>query len=135
MEQKEFTDYIIPKMIERFPQFRELCEDKPNDITDINYKSDKGKITFWITTQYREITLGFTGDSDCDWHTHMSLFGAETPDEELAAACAFIDDIINDRMKIIHSSIVGYYPTNNVEEEIANKMNEEIFEIFNWSDL
>lgn len=135
MEQKEFTDYIIPKIVDRFPQFRSLFTNRPNDIIDIDHKSDNGKVIFWLTTQDREITLGFTGDTDCDWHTHMSLFGANTPEEELEFAIDFIDDIISDKKKIIHSSIIGYYPTDNLEDEVANKEKHEVLEVFRWSDL
>jgi len=131
MTQKEFTDFIIPKMIDKFPQFAQLCTSKSDDITDIDNKSNKGKLTFSVTTQDKEITLGFTGDTDCDWHTHMSLFEANTPDEELEAANKFISDIIFDKKKIIHSSIHGYYPTDkNVTSDKS-----EIVEIFKWSDL
>ena len=135
MEQKEFTYYVISKIVERFPQFRELCTKKPNDIIDIDYKSNKGKLTFWLTTQDSEITLGFTGDSDCDWHTHMSLFGANTPDEELEVAIDFIDSIISDKKKIIHSSIEGYFPTDNVEVDFMNNEKGEELQVFKWSDL
>jgi hypothetical protein len=135
MEQKEFTYYIISKIVERFPQFRELCTKKPNDIIDIDYKSNTSKLTFWLTTQDKEITLGFNSDSGCDWHTHMSLFGANTPDEELEVAVDFIDSILGDRKKVIHSSIVGYFPTDNVEDEFMNKEKDEVLEVFKWSDL
>ena len=112
-----------------------MCTKRPNNIIDINYQSNKGSLIFWITTENKEITIGFTGDNDGDWHTHMTLFGATTPDEELEIACYFLNDIINDRKKIIHSSIVGYHPTDNVEREITNKAKEEILEVFNWSDI
>ena len=135
MEQKKFTYYVISKMVERFPQLRELCTKKPNDIIDIDYKSNKGKLTFWLTTQDNEITLGFTGDSPCDWHTHMSLFGANTPEEELEVAIDFIDSIISDRKKIIHSSIEGYFPTDNVEVDFMNNEKGEELQVFKWSDL
>jgi len=46
MNQKEFTDYIVPKIIDRFPQFKDLCTVKPNDIIDIDYKSRKSNSRF-----------------------------------------------------------------------------------------
>src|SRR4051812_5912444 len=91
MEQQEFTNYIIPKLIERFPQFKGHLTTKPNDIIDIDFKSNKGNLTLWVTTQDREITIGFAGYSDCDWHMHISLFDANTPDEELHAAIKLIN--------------------------------------------
>ena len=136
MNQKEFTDYIIPKIIDHFPQFKDLCTDKPNDIIDIDYKSKNGKVTFWLTTQDREITLGFTGKTECDWHTHMSLFGANTPDEELEVAIDFIEKVLNDKKKIVHSNIRGYCPTDNTIDEIYKEQEkDEVLEVLKWSDL
>jgi hypothetical protein len=135
MNQKEFTDYIIPKIVDYFPQFKDLCTVKPNDIIDIDYKSNQGKVTFWLTTQDREITLGFTGDTECDWHTHMSLFGANTPDEELQIAIDFIQKIIGDKENIVYSNIRGYYLTDNIDNINKCQSTSETFEIFKWSDL
>ena len=136
MGQKEFTEYIIPKVLDNFPQFKGSCVVKPNDIIDIEYKSNKGKLIFWLTTQDREITLGFTGDTECDWHTHMSLFGANTPDEELVGAMDFIDKIINNKKTIVHSSTQGYYPTDDTIDEIKEEREQdESLEFFKWADL
>ena len=136
MNQKEFTEYIIPKIIDHFPQFQDLCTVKPNGIIDIDYKSNKGKIIFWLTTQDKEITLGFTGDTECDWHTHMSLFGANTPDEELKVAVDIIDRIINDKENIVHSNIRGYCPTELTIDKInEQREKDEILEVLKWSDL
>ena len=135
MEQKEFTDYIISKILDRFPQFKDLCIVKPNNIIDIDYKSKKGKLTFWLTTQNKEITLGFTGDTQCDWHAHMSLFGANTPNEELHVAIDLINDILSDKTKIIHSSIRGFYCIVNISEENEYKEKNEVINVFKWSDL
>ena len=114
MEQKHFTDYISPKLIDRFPQLANFCTTKPNNIVDIDYKSPQGKLTLWITTQDQEITVGLTGDMDCDWHTHMSLFGANTPEEELEAATQLINSILNDQEPIVHSNLNGYFLTDDI---------------------
>ena len=135
MEQKEFTNYIIPKIIDRFPQFENLCTIKPNDIIDIDYKSPRGKLTFWLTTQDKEITVGFTGDTECDWHTHMSLFGANTPDEELDEAVQLIDSILNGKEKIIYSTVLGYFITDDIDGVDKYKQENEIIKTFYWSDL
>ena len=97
MNQKEFTEYTIPKIIARLPSLEDFCTFKPNDIIDIDYKSKKGKLTVWLTTQNIEITIGFTGDTECDWHAHMSQFGANTPDEGIRAAIELLDNIINNK--------------------------------------
>lgn len=131
MTQKEFTDFIIPKIIDKFPQLAGLCTTKPDDIIDIDIKSNRGKLIFWVTTQDKEVTLGFTGDTTCDWHIHMSSYGANTPDEEVEVAINFISDIIFDKKKIIHSNIYGYYPT---DKNVTSDKNE-LVEISKWSDL
>ena len=136
MGQKEFTEYIIPKLLDNFPQFKDYCVVKPNDIIDIEYKSNQGKLIFWLTTQDKEITIGITGDTECDWHTHMSLFGANTPDEELEVAVDFIDKVINGKKIIVHSSTQGYYPTDATIDDInKERKQDESLEFFKWRDL
>ena len=135
MEQKQFTDYIIPKLIDRFPQFANFCTIKPSDVVDIDYKSSQGKLTLWITTQDKEITVGFTGDMDCDWHTHMSLFGATTPDEELEAATRLIYGILNDEEPIVHSNLNGYFLTDDINQVEKSLNKNEKVQLFKWSDL
>ncbi len=135
MQQKEFTNYIIPKIIDRFPEFKNFCTIKPNDVIDIDFKSKKGYLTLWLTTEDKEITIGFTGDNVCNWHTHMMLFGANTPDEELQAAIFFIDNIINDRQEIMHSTETGYFITDDIEYLNKSKQPNEIIETLYWRDL
>ncbi len=135
MEQKEFTNYVTPKIIDRFPQFRGLCTTKSKDIVDIDYKSQRGKLTLWLTTQNKEITIGFTGDTECDWHTHMSLFGANTPDEEVEEAIKLIDKILTDKEKIVYSTVLGYFIAGDIEGIEKYKQEDEIIKIFYWSDL
>jgi hypothetical protein len=135
MEQKEFTEYIIPKIIDRFPQFKDECTIKHNNIIDIEYKSRKGKLIFWLTTQDKEITVGFKGDTKCDWHTHMSLFGANIPDKELEEAIKLIDNILTDKEMIVHSTVFGYFITDNINGINKYKQKDEIIKTFYWSDL
>jgi hypothetical protein len=135
MEQKEFTDYIIPKLINSFPEFAKFCEAKPNNVIDIIYRSSKGKLTLWMTTQNKEITVGFTGLTECDWHTHMSLWGANTMEEELQVAIKLIGDIINDKSLIVHSNLEGYSCAETVDQIDYDLDKGEIIEILKWSDL
>jgi hypothetical protein len=135
MNQKEFTEYTIPKIIARLPFLEDFCTFKPNDIIDIAYKSKKGKLTIWLTTQNAEITIGFAGDTECDWHTHMSQFGANTPDEGIQAAIKILDSIINNKERIIHSTASGYFITDNVDDVTKDPQACEIIETFYWSEL
>ena len=135
MEQKEFTEYIIPKIIDRFPDFKDLCVIQPNDITNINYKSQQAKITLRLSTQDKEITIGFANATKFDWHTHISLLGANTPDEELEEAIKLIDRILTDKEIIIHSTVLGYFIADNIDDINKYKQKDEIIEIYYWSDL
>ena len=135
MEQQEFSDYIIPQLLKQFPQFKEACIYKPNGIVDIEYKSKQGLLTLWITTQDKEITIGFSGGKNLDdFHTHMSLFGANTPDEELNEAINFINDIMNDKELIIHSTVLGYL-LGDINEIRKHAMPGEIIKDDVWSNL
>ncbi len=136
MNQKEFTNYIIPKIIDRFPQFKDLCTAKPNDIIDIDFKSQNGKLTFWLTTQDKEITLGFTGDTECDWHIHITPYSEDLPDEQLEIAIDLINNILSGKKKIVHSNISGYSVADkNIDEILKEQVENEALEIFKWSDL
>ena len=66
----------------------------------------------------------------------MSVFGANTPDEELKVAVDFIDKIINDKILIFHSSIQGYFQTDDTIDEMNKEQEKgEILEFRKWSDL
>ena len=87
MNQKEFTEYVIPKLIEYFPQFESYKVDRPGDIADIEIKSLSSKLELWITTQNIEITVGFTGLENLnDWHTHITTYDDEFIDADIADA-------------------------------------------------
>ena len=136
MNQQDFTDYIIPKILESFPQFKEHCERKLYDIIEIRYKSINEELTLYLTTQDKEITIGFEADNELDnWHTHMNLFGAKTPDEELNVAVALINDILSDKVKIFFSNEWGYFLSEDIEDDLDNKDKIETIEIKYWSEL
>lgn len=135
MEQKDFTEYIIPKLSERFPQFSNLCTHKPNDIIDINYKSPRGNVVLVTTTQGKEITVGLECDSKFGWHVHMSQFGANLPHEQLEQAINIIDSIITGKEKIVYSSTMGYFVSDDIDNVGKNKAKDEIIKVFYWSEL
>lgn len=128
MEQEEYTEYVIPKLLEHFPMFVNDLTVQPDGITDIDHKSRNGKLILWITTQDKEITIGFTSDDKSDWHTHMNLFGANTPDEEINVAVDIINEIIGDKLLIVHSEEHGYIPYHSDEEDKTGP-------VFKWSEL
>jgi hypothetical protein len=113
----------------------EHCVVKPEGIVDIEYKSPQGLLTLWLTTQNKEITIGFSGNQNLgDFHTHMSLYGANTPDEELKEAVKLIEDIISDRLTIVYSSILGY-TLLDLEEIREYQQANELIGVTSWSKL
>jgi hypothetical protein len=104
-------------------------------VVDIEYKSNKKRLTLWLTTQDEEITIGFTGlETLNDWHTHMSLFGASTPEEEINEAVKLIHNIISDKTPIIYSSVLGYF-LGNINETKEFQEPGEIIESTYWNKL
>ena len=81
MEQKKFTEFVIPKIIDSFSQLKSQCITKPNNIIDIEYASNNNKILLITTTQDREITVGYSQDQALDCHVHMNMLGANAPEE------------------------------------------------------
>ena len=64
-----------------------------------------------------------------DWHTHMSLFGANSPIEQLNTMSDLIKQIIDGREKIAYNIDEGYYLTDNLEEE------SELTTLKKWNEL
>jgi hypothetical protein len=94
------------------------------------------KLSIWIATYNREITVGFdNSENTCDWHTHMSLFGANELNEELIAMSQLLDSILSDKEPIIFSSKTGFTLTNDLESEIRDKDEDEIIIIYKWNEL
>ncbi len=135
MKQKQFTDYVIPKIIDRFPELKNCVVLKSDEIINIDYKSPLGKLTLWLTTQDNEITIGFADDTKFGWHTHMNMFGAVNPDEEIDEAIELISNILTDQYKIIHSTVLGYFIGGDTDGENKYKQEDEITESFYWSEL
>ncbi len=136
MDQKEFTDYVIPRLLEYFPQFMEYCVINPHDIVDIEYKSKSGNVELWITTQDEEITIGLTGlkRSLFDWHTHITTYDYDYINDDIAKAVETIENILGDKLQIINSSRLGY-TLNGIEYCKENQELDELIEVTTWSKL
>jgi hypothetical protein len=135
MEQKEFSNFVVPRLLEQFPQFKEVCIYTPNGVVYIAYKSNQGLLTLLISTQDKEITIGFSENENLfGFHTHMSMFGATTPGEEIEEAINLINDIIGDRETIIYSSIEGYM-LGDINEIRKHQQPDELIGTTVWSKL
>jgi len=137
MTQQAFTDYIFAALIKRFPAFQLAEMSAATSIQEIHCRSKQEKITLWLSTADKEITLGFAGDTSNDWHTHMNLSGAQTPEAELEAAIRYIEAIVENKQMIIHSTVYGYFPGD--AEDLANsqkhRQEQEHIQTFYWKDL
>ncbi len=133
--QKEYSDFVLTGLLERFPRFIDYYK-LDNNILTIDYPSSQRLLSLWITTQNLEITVGFDDkNGQCTWHIHMSQFGANDPDEELKEAINLINGILIGNEIIAFNSTLGYYLTDNPNDDIKNKLNEEILEFKRWNEL
>jgi len=135
LNQKEFSDFIKNGLIQEFPYFTDYLRTK-DDIITIEYPSVKKTSTFWITTQDLEITIGFdNNEGNCSWHSHMSLFGAYEPEDELKTSIELIKHIFNGTEILVFESGSITFLTKNPEEEIANAENNQILEFKKWTEI
>src|SRR5689334_10495501 len=135
MTQIEFSTLTKTFLAERYPIFLQTIAYKDDDSFDCSLKSITGKLSIWIATYNREITVGFDNSENiCDWHTHMSLFGANELNEELIAMSQLLDSILSGKEPIIFSSKTGFTLTNDLESEIRDKDEDEIIIIYKWNE-
>lgn len=134
IEQKQFTEKVVKKLLERFPQFVDHCVQKLSDVVDIEYKSNTGALELYITTQDIEITIGFDGAKKLsDWHIHITTYDESDLDNDIESALDVIDDILSDKSPILHSNLRGYSLHN--KDQIVEPQAEEIIVKKRWSEL
>jgi hypothetical protein len=81
------------------------------------------------------MTIGFedsTGNSDSHWH--LGREEEVDPSDLLEKTSKFLDDILTDKMFIVHKETTGYHLRRNIEEVSQKKSNPKIG-IYKWSDL
>jgi len=135
LNQKEFSDFIKNGLLQEFPYFSDYLKTK-NDIITIEYLSPKKTSIFWITTQDLEITIGFDDcDGNCTWHTHMSLYNAYEPKDELTTSIEVIKNIFSGIEILVCESDSVIYLTKNPEEEIKSNEDNRILEFKKWTEI
>lgn len=135
MNQKEYSDNILDRILKVFPQFIDYYSYK-DDVVIIEFPSPAASVKLWISTQDTELTIGLEGkEPKWDWHTHMSLFGAYKPDDEFREASQLIKNIFSGYEYIVCNSELGYSIADNPDESIDNRKDNEIVEIKRWDDL
>jgi hypothetical protein len=134
MNQKEYSNYILDKLLKEFPQFIDYYNYK-DDVIIIEFPSPAGFVKLWITTQDSELTIGLEGKvPKMDWHTHMSLFSAYEPDE-FREASQLIKNIFGGKEYIVFNSELGYSIAESPNDAIENRKDNEKVEIKKWNDL
>ncbi len=131
LNQQEYSEYIFKDFQDNFPEFLD-CYRFETDELIVEYPSHNESLTLWISTQDCELTVGFDQTGQCVWHTHMSLFGAYEPEDELREAVKFIKGIFAGTQKIVSNSKNEIYVTDTPEEidETENQV-----EIRTWNDF
>ena len=137
MEQSEFSKLAETYIQEHYSEVVSNINYQDDGSFDCLITSNKKLLSIWIATYDIEITVGFESadGENGDWHTHMSLWNANNPEEELIAMSQLIDSITSDSDSIVFSTKRGYYLPDYVDEEMRKKDENEIITIYMWSDL
>ena len=111
LNQQEYSNFIQKNLEQIFPEILE-------------YPSGKKELILWISTQDDELSIGLDRNSECIWHTHMSLFGAYEPESELKEAIEFINGLFDGRQIIVINEKNEIYVTDTQEKtnEFGNKV-------------
>jgi len=136
MKQSEFSNLAKEHIVKHYPLFIGNLNFKQDGSFDCSIKSKTGRLSVWIATYDCEITIGFEdAEGKCDWHTHMSLFGANEPKVEPNAMSQLLDSILSDKEPIVFSSKSGFTLTDNINEDINQKEDDETITVYKWTEL
>lgn len=118
LTQAEYSDLLSDYFIDNFKHLKSEKKIHDDLTVDFEIKNPSGKLTLWISSMSKEISIGFEdANGISDWHTHMSLFGANSPFEQLNTMSDLIKQIINGKEKIAFNVDEGYFLTDNLEDE------------------
>lgn len=130
LTQAEYSDFLSDYFIDNFKHLKSEKKIHEDLSVDFEIKSPSGKLTLWISSMSKEISIGFEDtNGKSDWHTHMSLFGANSPQEQLKAMSDLMKQIIDGKEKIAFNMDEGYFLTDNLEYE------SELTTIEKWNEM
>ncbi len=136
MNEQKFTNCIIPIVIARFPQFVIRKANNADESDTLECVSRQEKVILRLSAQGESLTLGFAANkTQYNWHIHMDQFGAATSEEELRIATDFVDNILNHRMPIVHSSLLGFFLTEDIDSIYEYQQKDELIKVYSWADL
>lgn len=123
LNQQEYSNFIQKNLEQIFHEFIDFYRNE-GDIYILEYPSGKKELILWISTQDDELSIGLDRNSECIWHTHMSLFGAYEPENELKEAIEFINGLFDGRQIIVINEKNEIYVTDTQEKtnEFGNKV-------------
>jgi hypothetical protein len=130
---------ISEKLVNRFKLERGLNGYEVSwvgDIANIEFKSPKGLLKAHVNSGGEEISVFFEDpDKRTDWHTHMSLFGANEVDEQIEKSIEWMKNLISGVESISQSSKYGLWiwDSEKLVDEYADE--DEIVKIVKWADL
>lgn len=136
IDQQEYTHLLKECLSNNFESLN--LKTKPHDDNSIDFEieSPSKELKLWISSMNREISIGFEDKNGIsDWHTHMSLFGANFPNEQLTLMTELVNHILTGNEKIAHSSVHGFYLTDDYENELKNKIEKEEIYLKEWNEL
>ncbi|MFV8837414.1 hypothetical protein [Salinimicrobium soli] len=124
MTQENYSMYARKELLSSFPYFSDY-ERFENDVYIVEFPSPHQTVLLWVSTQDKEITIGFDQNKDCVWHMHMSQLGANEIQDELKEVIHLIKRIINGSELIaIDSEKEIYLTSDTFENEKIKKWNE-----------
>src|SRR5688572_19474754 len=107
--QKELSDNLL-KRIQESKVEHAFVPFWKGDVLDLVFLSPRKKLKIILSSQDDEISMFFEDDQGkTDWHTHMSLFGANGPEEEIEKGINLIEEIISGSQEIVASSKNMYW--------------------------
>jgi hypothetical protein len=136
MNQFEFSELAEAYFAQNHPFLLHDIKSFEDGSFESTCETPNEKLTLWLSTANREITIGFEDtEGKSDFHTHMSLFGAIEPYEQLHALSELLNSILNNIEVIVHSSISGFSLTVDFERDLRDKLSEETLVVYKWDEL
>ncbi len=124
MTQENYSIYARKELLSFFPNFSKY-ERFENDVYIVEFPSPQETIILWVSTQNKEITIGFDHDEECVWHMHMSQLGANEIKDELKKVIQLINRILNGSELIAFTGGKDiHFPSLTAENEEFKKWGE-----------
>jgi len=130
LTQAEYSDLLSDYFIDNFKHLKSEKKIHDDLTVDFEIKNPSNKLTLWISSMNKEISIGLEdANGKSDWHTHMSLFGANSPIEQLNTMSDLIKQLIDGKEKVAFNIHEGYFLTDNIKDE------SELTTLEKWNEI